>query len=323
MKITVLDGQTLNPGDLSWDAFSQLGETTLYEATSAHQILERSQDSQALIVNKVVIDQAVMDQCSELQYIGVVATGYNNVDIAYAAAKGISVTNVPLYGTASVSQMVFAHILNHACRFTTHVNSVQQGDWIRSSNFCYALANLSELQGKTIGIVGLGRTGTQTAQIATAFGMQVIAYHYKELPPDRAAVYEQGYKRVDLPQLFAQSDYVSLHIPLTATNASMINQELLSLMPSHGFLVNTARGGLINEQDLADALNSDRIAGAGLDVLSTEPPRTDNPLLTAKNCFITPHIAWITKEARERLLEQSVANLRAWVSGQPINLVKP
>lgn len=320
MKITILDGQTLNPGDLSWDEFSQLGDVELYESTPARQTVERSQTSEVLIVNKVIIDQAMIDQCPKLQYIGVTATGYNNVDIAYAAAKGITVSNVPVYGTASVAQMVFAHILNHACQLTPHVNSVQQGDWVKSPNFCYTLAPLSELQGKTLGIVGLGRTGIQTANIAMAFGMNIIAYHYKELAPDHAAA---AYKRVDLPQLFSRSDYVSLHIPLTTTNASMVNKDLLALMPPHAFLVNTARGGLIHEQDLADALNGGRIAGAGLDVLSAEPPKADNPLLNAKNCFITPHIAWITKEARERLLKQSVANLKEWMQGCPINVVTP
>ena len=319
-KITILDGQTLNPGDLSWEAFAQLGEVDVYDATPVDQRIERSQASDVLMVNKVIIDQTVMDQCPKLQYIGITATGYNNVDIAYAAAKGITVSNVPVYGTASVAQMVFAHILNHACQFTTHVNSVQQGDWVRSPNFCYTLTPLGELQGKTIGIVGLGRTGTQTAQIATAFDMNVIAYHYKDLSPDHPAT---PYERVDLPQLFSRSDYVSLHVPLTSTNASIVNRALLSLMPSHGFLVNTARGGLIHEQDLADALNRGQIAGAGLDVLSSEPPSADNPLLTAKNCFITPHIAWITKAARQRLLDQSVANLKEWMQGRPINVVKP
>ena len=320
MNITILDGQTLNPGDLCWDAFSQLGNVKLHDSTTAEQTVKRSQGAQVLIVNKVIIDQAVMDQCPELQYIGVTATGYNNVDVAYAATKGITVSNVPVYGTVSVTQMVFAHILNHACQFTPHVNSVQQGDWVRSPNFCYTLANLSELQGKTLGIMGLGRTGLQTAQIAMAFGMNVIAYHYKDLAPNHEAF---GYERMDLSQLFSRSDYISLHIPLTTTNAEMVNRELLSLMPSHAFLVNTARGGLIHEQDLANALNNEQIAGAGLDVLSTEPPNADNPLLTAKNCFITPHIAWITKEARERLLEQSVANLKEWMQGQPINVVTP
>lgn len=320
MKITILDGQTLNPGDLSWHAFSRLGDVDVYESTPADQTVERSQSSPILIVNKVIIDAPIMDRCPDLQYIGVTATGYNNVDIAYAAAKGITVSNVPVYGTASVAQMVFAHILNHACQLTTHVNSVQQGDWVKSPNFCYTLATLSELQGKTLGVVGLGRTGQQTAHIAQSFGMEVITYHYKPLPPGHPAV---RYPRVGLPHLFTRSDYVSLHIPLTATNGAMVNRDLLSLMPSHAVLINTARGGLIHEQDLADALNNDQIAGAGLDVLSTEPPRGDNPLLTAKNCVITPHIAWITKEARERLLVQSVANLKEWIQGRPINVVTP
>ena len=313
IRIAILDGETLNPGDLSWDHFRTLGPVDLYPATPRDQTIARSHTADVLIVNKVIIDQHVIDQCPGLQYIGITATGFNNVDIAYAAARNITVCNVPVYGTRSVVQMVFAHILNHACQFTPHVNSVHAVDWQRSENFCYTLSGLSELVGKVIGIVGLGRTGTQVVQVAQAFGMKAIAYHYKPISSD--------IELVDLETLFAQADYISLHTPLTPTTQAMVDRRLIALMQPHAFLVNTARGGLIVEKDLAEALNHEQIAGAGLDVLSTEPPHPDNPLLNAQHCFITPHIAWITQEARQRLIQQSYENLTSWLAGTPVNVV--
>ena len=316
MKIVVLDGYGLNPGDLSWNGMNALGELTVYDRTSPSEMLERSQGAEVLITNKTLIIADNMAELPELKYIGVLATGYNVVDIDAAKARGIVVTNIPAYSTASVAQMVFAHILNITQRVGYYADENVKGRWTDSVDFCYWDTNLVELDGKKMGIVGYGNIGKATARIALAFGMEVLAYTSKEqkdLP--------QGVKKVTLDELFVESDVISLHCPLTPDTKELVNAKRLSMMKSSAILINTGRGPLVNEQDLADALNEGRIAGAGLDVLSVEPSVAGNPLLSAKNCFITPHIAWATKEARTRLMDIAVNNLKSYQEGNIINNV--
>ena len=316
MKIVVLDGYGLNPGDLSWNGMNALGELTVYDRTSPSEMLERSQGAEVLITNKTLITADNMAELPELKYIGVLATGYNVVDIDAAKARGIVVTNIPAYSTASVAQMVFAHILNITQRVGYYADENVKGRWTDSVDFCYWDTNLVELDGKKMGIVGYGNIGKATARIALAFGMEVLAYTSKEqkdLP--------QGVKKVTLDELFVESDVISLHCPLTPDTKELVNAKRLSMMKSSAILINTGRGPLVNEQDLADALNEGRIAGAGLDVLSVEPSVAGNPLLSAKNCFITPHIAWATKEARTRLMDIAVNNLKSYQEGNIINNV--
>ena len=316
MKIVVLDGYGLNPGDLSWNGMNALGELTVYDRTSPSEMLERSQGAEVLITNKTLITADNMAELPELKYIGVLATGYNVVDIDAAKARGIVVTNIPAYSTASVAQMVFAHILNITQRVGYYADENVKGRWTDSVDFCYWDTNLVELDGKKMGIVGYGNIGKATARIALAFGMEVLAYTSKEqkdLP--------QGVKKVTLDELFVESDVISLHCPLTPDTKELVNAKRLSMMKSSAILINTGRGPLVNEQDLANALNEGRIAGAGLDVLSVEPSVAGNPLLSAKNCFITPHIAWATKEARTRLMDIAVNNLKSYQEGNVINNV--
>ena len=316
MKIVVLDGYGLNPGDLSWSAWKTLGELKVYDRTSPSELLERSEGAEVLITNKTLITANDMALLPELKYIGVLATGYNVVDIDEAKARGIVVTNIPAYSTASVAQMVFAHMLNITQRVGYYANENTQGRWTNNADFCYWDTNLVELDGKKMGIVGYGNIGKATARIALAFGMEVLAYTSKEqkdLP--------QGVKKATLDELFAESDVISLHCPLTPDTKELVNANRLKAMKPNAILVNTGRGPLINEQDLADALNEGRIAGAGLDVLSVEPSVAGNPLLSAKNCFITPHIAWATKEARTRLMDIAINNLRSYQEGNIINNV--
>ena len=316
MKIIVLDGFTLNPGDLSWDELKTLGECTVYERTSPDQILERSAGAEILLTNKVVLTAELINQLPDLKYIGVLATGYNVVDIPAAKERGIIVTNIPAYSTPSVGQMVFAHILNIAQQVQHHSEEVHKGRWVNNPDFCFWDTPLIELLGKKIGLIGLGQTGYNTARIALGFGMKVWAHTSKsrlQLPPE--------IKKLEIEQIFKECDIVSLHCPLTDTNHEFVNAELLSSMKPTAILINTGRGGLINEQDLADALNSGKLYAAGLDVLSTEPPRADNPLLTAKNCYITPHIAWATLAARQRLMGIMLENIKAYQSGKPVNNV--
>ena len=316
MKIVVLDGYGLNPGDLSWNGMNALGELTVYDRTSPSEMLERSQGAEVLITNKTLITAENMAELPELKYIGVLATGYNVVDIDAAKARGIVVTNIPAYSTASVAQMVFAHVLNITQRVGYYADENTKGRWTDSVDFCYWDTNLVELDGKKMGIVGYGNIGKATARIALAFGMEVLAYTSKEqkdLP--------QGVKKVTLDELFVESDVISLHCPLTPDTKELVNAKRLSMMKSSAILINTGRGPLVNEQDLADALNEGRIAGAGLDVLSVEPSVAGNPLLSAKNCFITPHIAWATKEARTRLMDIAVNNLKSYQEGNIINNV--
>ena len=316
MKIVVLDGYGLNPGDLSWKGMEALGELTVYDRTSPSELMERSEGVEALITNKTLITAENMEALPDLKYIGVLATGYNVVDIEAAKARGIVVTNIPAYSTSSVAQMVFAHILNITQRVGHYAEENSKGRWTNNADFCYWDTDLVELDGKKMGIVGFGNIGQATARIAQAFGMEVLLYTSKE-----QSALPQGMRKVALDELFAESDVISLHCPLTPETKEMVNAERLKLMKPGAILVNTGRGPLVNEQDLADALNEGRIAAAGLDVLSVEPANADNPLLGAKNCFITPHIAWATKEARTRLMQIAVQNLKSYQEGYIINNV--
>ena len=316
MKIIVLDGYGLNPGDLNWEGFETLGELTVYDRTLPSELMQRAAGAEVLITNKTLITAENMADLPELKYIGVLATGYNVVDIDAAKDRGIVVTNIPAYSTASVAQMVFAHILNITQRVGYYADENKQGRWTKNADFCYWDTQLVELQGKKMGIVGFGNIGQATAGIAQAFGMEVCVYSSKP-----QFVLPSGIKKMDLDELFAECDVISLHCPLTPDTKEMVNAERLSKMKSNAILINTGRGPLINEQDLADALNEGRIAAAGLDVLSVEPSVEGNPLLTARNCFITPHIAWATLEARTRLMEIAVQNLKSYLNGQIINNV--
>ena len=316
MKIVVLDGYALNPGDLSWTGMEALGELTVYERTSPSEVLERSAGAEVLITNKTVITAEHIAALPQLKYIGVLATGYNVVDIDEARNRGIVVTNIPAYSTASVAQMVFAHVLNITQRVGYYATENANGRWTNSVDFCYWDTDLVELDGKKMGIVGLGNIGRATARIAQAFGMEVLVVTSKE-----QSALPEGMKKVTLDELFAQSDVVSLHCPLTPDTKEMVNAARLQTMKPSAILINTGRGPLVNEQDLADALNEGRIAAAGLDVLSVEPSVADNPLLGARNCFITPHIAWATKEARIRLMDIAVNNLKSYQEGIIINNV--
>lgn len=317
MKIVILDGYTLNPGDLSWEPLKELGEVTVYERTAPKDVYKRAEGAEVVFTNKVVLDEAVLEKLPSLKYIGVLATGYNVVDVEAAARKGIVVTNIPAYSTSSVAQMAFAHILNIVQRVGYYAQEVSNGKWSRQADFSFWDAPLHELDGKKIGIIGFGNTGRATARIAVSFGLDVYAYTSKsamELPAD-------VHKCPSMDELFRKCDIVSLHCPLTETTRELVDARKLELMKSSAILINTGRGGLVNEQDLADALNSGKIAAAGLDVLSSEPPRADNPLLKARNCFITPHQAWATKEARVRLMQLAVNNLKAFLEGKPVNVV--
>lgn len=318
MNIVILDGYTVNPGDLSWEGLEKFGNLTVYDRTPADKTIERIKDAQAVFTNKVVIGRKIIEQLPKLRFIGVLATGYNVVDTKAASDAGIVVTNIPAYGTQSVAQMVFAHILNFTQRVELHAQQVREGKWSNHPDFCFWSTPQIELSGKTLGIIGFGRIGKQVAKIGKAFGMKIIFQNRSLIDnvPD-------GFKQVTMDEVFRESDFLSINCPLTNENAGFINAQTLGLMKPAAFLVNTGRGLLINEQDLADALNNNHIAGAGLDVLSVEPPHPDNPLLTAKNCFITPHIAWATYEARARLIQIAVSNLKAFQDGNPINKVTP
>lgn len=316
MKIVALDGYAANPGDLSWDELKALGECVIYDRTAPEEVLERAADAEVVLTNKVVITAEMMAALPQLKYIGVMATGYNIVDIDAARERGIIVTNIPSYSTDSVAQMVFAHILNIAQQVQHHSEAVHQGRWTASKDFCFWDTPLIELRGKKLGIVGLGNTGYTTARIAIGFGMEVYAYTSKssfQLPPE--------IKKMELDQLFSECDVISLHCLLTDKTRELVNAARLKLMKPTAILINTGRGQLVNEQDLADALNNGQIYAAGLDVLSQEPPKADNPLLTARNCYITPHIAWASAAARERLMGILLDNLKGYVEGKVINNV--
>ena len=317
MKIVVLDGYTLNPGDLDWGGMKALGELTVYAHTPAEKIVERATGVEIIITNKTVINKEIMDSLPKMKYIGVLATGYNVVDTQYAKEKGIVVTNIPIYGTAAVSQFAFALLLELCHHVQEHSTAVKNGDWTNCRDFCFWNYPLVELHGKTIGLIGFGKIGQNTADIATAFGMNVLAYDkFKSDQSNR-----NNFRWAELEELFTESDVISLHCPLFPETKGIINKENLNKMKRSAFLINTSRGPLIVEQDLADALNNEIIAGAGLDVLSVEPPEVDNPLLTAKNCLITPHIAWAAKDARARLLDTAVENVKAFIEGRAKNTV--
>jgi len=315
MKIVVLDGYTLNPGDLSWKEIEKLGDLSVYDRTLPEQTVERARGAKAVFTNKVILDTDALKQLPELKFIGVLATGYNVVDIDTATKNGITVCNIPAYSTASVAQMVFAHILNSTQQVARHAASVSKGDWANSIDFSYWLTPQTELAGKTLGIIGFGRIGQAVARIALAMDMKVIFHNRSEKSTKLAA------KQVDLDTLLRTSDFVSINCPLNDENEGFMNKTTLGKMKPTAFLVNTGRGPLINEQDLADALNNGVIAGAGLDVLSVEPASAKNPLPKAKNCYITPHIAWATIEARQRLMKIAGDNLAAFLEGQPVNVV--
>ena len=317
MKIVILDGYAANPGDLSWEEIKSLGECTVYDRTSPEQVVERAHGAEIILTNKTVIDKETMAALPDLKYIGVLATGYNVIDIDSAHERGITVTNIPAYSTDSVAQMVFAHILNIATQVQHHTEEVRKGRWSNNKDFCFWDTPLIELRDKKIGIIGLGHTGFTTARIAIGFGMQVYAYTSKshfQLPPE--------IKKKELDELLRECDIVSLHCPLTDKTRHIVNAQRLSLMKKEAILINTGRGPLIDEQALANALNTEQIYAAGLDVLSQEPPHSDNPLLTARNCYITPHIAWASKEARTHLLQVAYKNIKAYIEGNCINVVK-
>ena len=313
MNICVLDGYTLNPGDLDWGSLSKLGNLKVYDRTMPSEIIERAIESEIVLTNKVIIDDNTMAQLPKLRYIGVLATGYNVVDIEAARKRGIIVTNIPAYSTNSVAQMVFAHILNIVQQVDTYAKEAQEGKWTNCPDFCYYNHSLMELAGKTIGIVGLGNTGMATARIASAFGMKVVALTSKTA--DRLP---EGITPVSLDELLQKSDIVSLHCPLTDSTRELINKTTLAKMKNSAILINTGRGPLVNEADLAAALNNGDIQAFGADVLSKEPPTADNPLLSAKNCFITPHIAWATIDARRRLMEIAAENISQFIQGETI-----
>ena len=314
MKIVVTDGYTLNPGDLSWDTIKALGELIVYDRTPAALIAERCRNADVVLTNKVPFTKETLAVLPQLKFISVLATGYNIIDTTAARARGVTVSNVPGYGTASVAQHVFALLLELTNHVGRNARTTTEGKWQQSADWCYTEAPVMELDGKTFGIVGFGNIGQKTASIARAFGMDVVYYN------PRAKAWPGG-RQVELEALFASSDVISLHCPLTAGNQAFVNAALLQTMKPSALLINTARGQLINEQDLADALNHGVIAGAALDVLSKEPPVEGNPLLQAKNCIITPHTAWISKEARERIMLVTASNIAAFINGQPANAV--
>ncbi len=315
MNITYLDGYTLNPGDLSWKSLEDLGNFTCYDRTEPADVVARAADADIVLTNKVVLDKKILAQLPNLKYIGVTATGYNNVDLDAARAQSITVTNVRGYSTSAVAQHTFALLLALTNHVELHSESVRQGDWTNADDWCYWKTPLVEIADKTIGLIGLGDIGTRVAGIARAFGMRVLAHRRSDAPAG------EGTELVDLDTLFRESDVVSLHCPLTDDTSGIINKKSLAKMKSSAYLINTGRGGLVVEQDLADALEAGQLAGAAVDVLSTEPPRADNPLLTAKNCLITPHVAWAFYESRVRLMKLVAENITAFQRGAPTNAV--
>lgn len=316
VNIVVLDGQTLNPGDLSWEGLEALGRCTVHDFTTPDQTIPRAKDAGIVLTNKIELNAVVLARLEKLRYVGVLATGYNVVDVAAARGRNVIVTNVPTYATRSVAQMVFALLLELCHRVGHHHQTVRDGRWTASRDFCYWDFPLIELDKLTMGVVGFGRIGRATAELARAFGMSVLACD-ANLPPSAP----EGVRFVGLDELLAESDVVSLHCPLTDETRSLIDAARLARMKKSAFLINTSRGPIVNEHDLADALDSGRIAGAGLDVLANEPPAADNPLLNAPNCYVTPHIAWATRAARARLMNTAVENVRAFLAGKPVNVV--
>ena len=316
MKIVVLDGFTENPGDLSWDSLRELGELTVYDRTPKEAVFDRCRDAEILVTNKVPITRELLERCPGVRYVAVTATGYNVVDLQETARRGIPVSNVPAYGTAAVAQFTIAMLLEICCRVGLHDASVHNGDWEKSPDFSYWKAPLTELAGKTLGILGFGRIGRQTGAIAKAMGMRILAAGSRPCPEGQAiGTY------VDFDTLLTQSDVISLHCPLLPENTGIINRNTIAKMKDGVILLNMARGQLIVEDDLAEALRSGKVAAAGVDVVSTEPISGENPLLSAPNCLITPHIAWASRECRERIMQVTAENIRAFLNGSVQNRV--
>lgn len=316
MNIVVLDGYTLNPGDLDWNELETFGNLQVYERTSSDQVLERARDAQAVFSNKTVLSADTLENLPNLRFIGVLATGYDVIDIEAARRLGITVANVPGYGPNSVAQMVFGHILNFTNNVSEHSHDVIRGGWTKTEDYCYWLTPQVELKDKTLGIIGYGEIGKATARIGEAFGMKILV-HTRTVPKNLPG----NIRHVSLDELLTTSDFISLHCPLTDKTHELINAEKISLMKNSAILINCSRGPLVDEEALAAALNEEKIRGAGLDVLSEEPVRQENPLIGAKNCVITPHIAWATREARTRLMAMAVDNLRTFLEGKPENRI--
>lgn len=315
MKIVILDGYTVSQDDLSWSVLDEFAEVEVYDRTSAEDVVKRCKDAEMVLTNKVVLDSFTLNQLPRLMYIGVLATGYNVVDLEAAEKQSIVVTNIPAYSTKSVAQMVFSHLLNIVSMVGKYAESNREGEWTRSEDFCYLRHNLFELSGKRFGIVGLGNIGMEVAKIANAFDMEVLAYTSKtdDLP--------YGIRRVSLDELFTSSDVISLHCPLNDETHHMIDAKRLKSMKPSAILINTGRGPLVKDDELAEALNANVIAAYGADVMTVEPPDADNQLLKAKNCYLTPHIAWATREARQRLMRICRDNIQAFLGGKPVNVV--
>jgi glycerate dehydrogenase len=317
MKIVILDGYTLNPGDLSWEGFEKLGEVTKYDRIPIEDTVRKIGDAPIVLTNKVPITKEVLEQCPQIKYIGALATGYNTIDVQEATKRGIVVSNIPAYGTAAVAQMTLALLLEICNRVGHHSDAVFQGRWESNLDFCFWDYPLIELAGKTIGIIGFGRIGQKTATLMEALDINVLAYNgYKD-----KSLESKNCRYTDLKTLYKESDIISLHCPLTKDTEGIINKETIAKMKDGVIILNTSRGPLIVEEDLVVALNNGKVAAAGLDVVSVEPIVGDNPLLKAKNCYITPHIAWASKESRQRLMDIAVSNLEAFIKGEPINTV--
>lgn len=316
MKIVVLDGYTENPGDLSWDGLRALGELTVYDRTRPEEAASRIQDAEIIVTNKVPVTRSLLGQCTGIRYVSVLATGYNVVDLKAASERGIPVSNVPAYSTAAVGQFTIGMLLEICCQIGFHDRSVHNGDWAACTDFCYWKTPLIELAGKTMGIIGFGRIGRQTGAIARAMGMQVLATGSRPCDEGRAIA-----EYVDLDTVLRQSDVISLHCPLFPETTGIINKDTIAKMKDGVIILNMARGPMIVEEDLAQALNSGKVYAAGMDVVSQEPIRADNPLLTAKNCFITPHIAWASRECRQRIMDITEQNIRSFLEGNVRNRV--
>lgn len=318
MKIVNLDGYTVNPGDLSWEGIEKLGDYTVYDRTNSDQIADRAKGAEILVINKTVVSNEMLDFLSpELKFIALQSTGYNVVDVKYARNLGITVSNIPSYSSDAVAQLVFAFILQMTNKVNMHSDAVRNGEWCSCPDFCFWKSPLAELSGKTIGIIGFGTIGRRVAKIAEAFKMNILAYSPR--PKSKGTLTNLEF--VDLDTLLENSDFISCHCPLTDETKGMINKDTISKMKKSAVFINTSRGSVVDEQALAEALNEERISGAGLDVLDKEPARNNNPLLTAKNCLITPHIAWASKETRARLMNILEDNIKAYINGKPQNAV--
>ena len=314
MKIVVLDGHTLNPGDLSWDKLNQLGEVTIYDRTEPSNVLERASCADIVLVNKTILNREIIEKLHNLKYIGILATGYNVVDLDAAEEKNIIVTNVPNYSSNSVAQLVFAFILEFCNHVGEHGNSTKNGEWFNSKDFCYWKYPIMELNGKNIGIIGYGNIGKKVALLAEAYGMNIMIY-------SKSKVENPNLNQVTLQELLTKSDFITIHCPLNQETRGLINVDSLGMMKSSAYLINTSRGPIINEKDLAFALDAHSIAGAGLDVISIEPPKENNALFLAKNCIITPHIGWASKESRGRLLDIAMENIKGFIDGKFQNVI--